>query len=327
MDKPYPKALMQIEARYLGPYRESNTGIPYVHTFDSGKPGPHAMINALTKGNELCGMEAVCLLFENAVRPIRGALTLSFANVAAYETFNPEAPDASKFLDDHFNRIWIDTILNGGRISCELERARQMRSVLRDVDILLDLMSTCYLRDPEGWIDPPLLAFVEKTPTRKLTAKMGFPIHLIGCTPSPTNRASGLLYEYGVFGNPDSDKISIIAECGPHFTREAAETAFNAALRFLNALDMLEPEMRGRYEVCRDMGPLASYTDMMVPVAQTDTFRYAGPFRGYEEFSMGELIGVDGDREIRAPYDRCVLIAVASRVPKGEGIGHLVRRL
>ena len=30
----------------ISAYREGNTGIPHVTTFDSGKPGPHVMINA-----------------------------------------------------------------------------------------------------------------------------------------------------------------------------------------------------------------------------------------------------------------------------------------
>ena len=38
----------------LSAYRKGNTGIDYITTFDSGKPGPHVMVNAVTHGNELC---------------------------------------------------------------------------------------------------------------------------------------------------------------------------------------------------------------------------------------------------------------------------------
>jgi len=39
----------------IAAYRRGNTGVDYVHTFDSGVPGPHVLVNALTHGNEICG--------------------------------------------------------------------------------------------------------------------------------------------------------------------------------------------------------------------------------------------------------------------------------
>ena len=81
----------EVLPRDLTPYRAGNTGIDYVHRFESGKPGPHVLINGITHGNEFCGMVAVCHLLDSGVRPKIGTLTLSFANVAAYETLRPGA--------------------------------------------------------------------------------------------------------------------------------------------------------------------------------------------------------------------------------------------
>ncbi|MBR82548.1 MAG: succinylglutamate desuccinylase, partial [Magnetovibrio sp.] len=50
--KPYP---IEIEPVDISAYKVGNTGVPYVTTFDSGTPGPHVMVMALTHGNELCG--------------------------------------------------------------------------------------------------------------------------------------------------------------------------------------------------------------------------------------------------------------------------------
>lgn len=46
-----------IEAHFpdIAVHAPGNTGIPFVHTFDSGVAGPHVMVNALTHGNEVCG--------------------------------------------------------------------------------------------------------------------------------------------------------------------------------------------------------------------------------------------------------------------------------
>src|SRR5260221_10479897 len=81
----------------IAPYRTGNTGIPYVTTFDSGRPGPHVLVNAVTHGNELCGAIAVDYLFRESIRPTRGKLTLAFANVAAFLSFDATKPSASRF--------------------------------------------------------------------------------------------------------------------------------------------------------------------------------------------------------------------------------------
>ena len=74
---------IEILPRDLAPYRRGNVGVDYVHRFESAQPGPHVLINALTHGNEFCGMVAACHLLDTAVRPKRGTLTVSFANVVA----------------------------------------------------------------------------------------------------------------------------------------------------------------------------------------------------------------------------------------------------
>ena len=37
---------LQVLPRDLSAYRAGNTGVDYVHRFDSGRPGPHVLINA-----------------------------------------------------------------------------------------------------------------------------------------------------------------------------------------------------------------------------------------------------------------------------------------
>ena len=82
----------EVLPRDLSAYRQGNVGIDYVHRFDSGQPGPHVLINALTHGNELCGMVAATHLLDTGVRPRCGTLTISFANVAALRVVQPRAP-------------------------------------------------------------------------------------------------------------------------------------------------------------------------------------------------------------------------------------------
>ena len=90
----------------ISAYRNGNTAVDFVHQFDSGRPGPNVLINALTHGNEVCGAHALVTLLENNIRPTKGSLTLSFANVDAYHAFAANNQTASRFIDEDFNRLW-----------------------------------------------------------------------------------------------------------------------------------------------------------------------------------------------------------------------------
>jgi len=93
------------------------------------------MINALTHGNEVCGVIVVDALLRAKLRPRCGRLTLAFANVAAYRRFDATKPDAARFVAEDFNRAWTRAVLDDtSRTSSELERAREMRPVSTSAD-------------------------------------------------------------------------------------------------------------------------------------------------------------------------------------------------
>ena len=77
MSDAYP---VELTAPDISVYRSGNTGLDYVTTFDSGKPGPHVMVSAVTHGNELCGAITLDFLFCQEIRPKQGKLT--FAKVS-----------------------------------------------------------------------------------------------------------------------------------------------------------------------------------------------------------------------------------------------------
>ena len=57
----------EVLPRDLQPYRRGNVGVDHVHRFESGKPGPHVLVNALTHGNEFCGMGAATHLLDRGL--------------------------------------------------------------------------------------------------------------------------------------------------------------------------------------------------------------------------------------------------------------------
>ena len=97
---PEPNYAVELTPPDIEPYRAGNTGIDYVTSFDSGQPGQHVLVTALTHGNEICGAIALDRLLRAELRPRRGRLTLAFDNVAAYRSFD-RLRDRNRF------RAWL----------------------------------------------------------------------------------------------------------------------------------------------------------------------------------------------------------------------------
>ena len=133
------KYRIEIRPPDIKAYRHGNTGVDYVHVLDSGKPGPTVMVQALTHGNEFSGAIALDFLFKEKPEISRGRLILAFANVAAFERFDFDDPDRSRFIDEDYNRVWADAVIDGSRDSAELRRARELRPFVDSADFLLDL--------------------------------------------------------------------------------------------------------------------------------------------------------------------------------------------
>ena len=298
---------IEIEPRDIGPFRQGNTGIDYVTTFDSGRPGPHVMVNALTHGNELSGAHAVGFLFDHAVRPSRGRLTLGFANVAAYLNFDPDAPFDSRFVDEDFNRVWDEATLDGLRDSAELRRARTIRPIVDTVDMLLDLHSTSLPMAPMmlcGMQDKGLA----------LARGIGSPAHVV----IDAGHASGKrLRDYARFDDPAVDAASTLVECGQHFERAANDVAIETTLRFLRHCDVVERDFVAQHLSGTPQPQMIIRVSAAVTI-ETDRFTYARDLAGFEVIAeAGTLIGHDDDREVRTPYDNCVMVMPGRDLKKG----------
>lgn len=300
---------VNLRAPDITPYRKGNTGIDYVTTFDSGKSGPHVVLTAVVHGNELCGAITLDFLFSNDVRPTRGKLTLGFMNVAAYHNFDPASPDASRYVDEDFNRVWGDETLAGSRDSVELRRARRVRRIIDQADYLLDIHS---MQHPTV----PLLMCGSTEKGRQLARAIGYPQHVV----SDGGHAAGRrMRDYGAFADESRAKNALLIECGQHWQPDSETVAKEMALRFLAhyavidrqfAADHLPGQVAAAQKLVQVTGPVT---------IETDSFRFASAYTGMEVIEKaGTLIGHDGNTEVRTPYDNCVLIMPSRRLRRGE---------
>ncbi|SEJ59032.1 M14 family metallopeptidase [Paraburkholderia diazotrophica] len=289
----------------ISAHASGSAGVPYVHTFDSGIDGPHVMINALTHGNEVCGAIVVDELLRAKLRPRRGKLTLAFANVDAYARFDADNPDASRFVDQDFNRVWTaHTLDDASRDSSELRRARAMRPVIDTVDLLLDLHSM-HEKSKPLIVAGPLDKGIE------LSARLGTPATVICDEGHPEGRR---MRDYEGFGDPSSGKNALLIECGQHWEASAVTVARDVTARFLVLSGVVEKEDLPAGWI------QASPQEMLVvrvtePVVATSMdFRFAADYTGLEVFpKAGSVIGWTNGDPVKTPYDDCMLVMPSLR--------------
>lgn len=286
-------------------YAPGNGGIPYAYTFDSGVPGRHTMINALTHGNEVSGAITVKALLDAGLRPRRGRLTLSFANVEAYRRFDPDRPDASRFVDEDFNRVWSEAVLDdAARDSCELRRARAMRPLVDTVDLLLDLHS---MHEPCA----PLCVCGPLDKGIALARELGTPSYIISDAGHPQGRR---MRDYAQFGDPDSPSNALLIETGQHWEPGSVDVARDCAARFLLLAGCVDEGdlPAGWLQPPPARMHVVHVTDPVV--ANSMDFKFAGPYTGLETFAeAGSVIGWSDGVPVTTPYPNCVLVMPSLR--------------
>ena len=293
----------------ISAYRDGNTGVDYVHQFDSGKPGPHVMLSAVVHGNELCGAIALDHLLKNKVRPLQGKLTLAFMNVAAFLSFDPENPTFSRFIDEDFNRLWTKDVLAGNRDSVELRRAREVHPIVDTVDLLLDIHSMQTTTFPlivagplaKGWDFARQFGITEM-----VVSDSG-------------HKAGRRMRDYEGFANPESPKNAMLIECGQHWEVSSSELAIAAAWRFLSMTVVISeetavPHLSAHPQVKQ------KFVEVSGPYTiKTDSFRFVERYVGLEVIpAAGTIIGYDGEEALKTPYENCVLIMPSRRQLPGD---------
>lgn len=288
----------------LARWSASNTGVQHVHERAGAAPGPEILVTALVHGNEYSGAIALAELLAAGWAPARGRVTLAFCNVAAFGRFDPARPDASRFVDEDFNRVWAAEALDGPRRSAELARARQLRPFVDRATHLLDLHS---MHEPCA----PLLV------TGTLARNIAFAQALRTAAQVIVDggHADGVrMRDYGEFSNAQSDRIALLLEAGQHWEPLALSTARDTLMRFLVRAGALAFGDVPAGWLLPDQEPPAPVVVTDRVVATSMDFSFSAPFTGGETIDKaGTVIATDAGREIVTPYDGCVLVMPSLR--------------
>ena len=232
-----------------------------------------------------------------------------FANVDAYLAFDPRDPFASRCLDEDLNRLWTTEVLDGPRQSRELTRARALRPFYDSTDFLLDLHS---MTDP----CPPLALAGRQRKGLELAHGVGLPQHIVI---DEGHKAGRRLRDYSFFDDPDDPRSALLIECGQHWERTSPAVAMQAALRFLRHFGMASSDFLDQHLDNEPLPPQRAIEVTDVVTIGSDHFVFVIPVAGLGIVpKRGTLLARDGEREIRTPYDDCVLIMPARRPRRGE---------
>ncbi len=305
---------VELQAPDIHRWQDSATGVPYVHQWQATAPGPHVLVQALTHGNEICGAIALDWLLQHIQQsgwgPRQGTLSLIFANVAAYERFNPQDPFPSRYVDEDMNRVWADDQLLGARDSTELRRARQLRPFVDAAELLLDIHS---MSEP----CTPLMVCGTADKNAAYARELGVPADLLIDTGHP----AGLrMIERGGFCDPASSKRALLVECGQHWERAAADVAIDTLVRFLGLTGAAEPawvQDNVRLPLPTEQR-LVRVTEAVV--ARSSDFSFLVPTEGLGVIEKaGTPLAQDGEHVWTTRYDNTVLVMPGTKNLKPGG--------
>ncbi len=282
----------------LSAERQGNTDTHGVWHFESGEPGRRVMLSALVHGNELCGAWALKTFLASGLRPRRGALTLAFCNLAAFDCFDPDNYLPSRFVDEDFNRVWSADKLADAN-SCERRRAVEILPWLEQADWLMDFHSMTTS-------DVPLQLTGMQQRNIDLALRLGNPANII----ADAGHAAGVrMRDYGRQGEPgDNGTRALLIECGFHGANEARDVAIDQMARFLVEAGTFDREDMPSGWFADDAPRQQAMRVTEAISTPSGKFRFAQAWEGLERLDAGTLIGWEDCEPVLAPYDNCVLI-------------------
>jgi predicted deacylase len=303
-----PAHAIEIQPPDLSRWAESTSGAAYVQEMQSGQPGAEVLLCALVHGNEFSGAMALDELLCSNLKISQGRVTVVFANIQAFSSFDIRQPDASRFVDQDFNRIWNAALLESATQHAELRRARQIRPFLDRATHLLDLHS---MHEP----CEPLLITGTLARNVQFAQSLGSAKQVVM---DAGHQDGTRMRDYGDFGHEGSGKIALLLEAGQHWQSSSVAASRDVLLRFLLRSGVITP--KDVVDACLQAW-LAEDHACPLPVevthavvARSMRFEFTDNFTGNQLIAKaGTIIATNDNEPVATPYDDCVLVMPSVR--------------
>ncbi len=263
---------------------------------NGAKKGNISVIMAGTHGNEICGVEA----FKKIIPKLK-----IDSGVVYFVIANPQAVLINKrFVDFNLNRLFK---LNNRypkeiKNTYEYKRAQFIKRLLDHSEALLDIHSTTNKCEPFIICEKNAKNIVDYFPKSFKRIVHGFDAIEEGGT-------DGYMYRKG--------KIGICIECGEHNNPKSIINATNAIKVFLEKRGHITKKnlIKNKREVLM--------MDFLYKT-KTDSFVLSKKFDDFTNIKKGELIGIDGKKDIISTQDSVIVFAHSVEKKGSEGfiLGH-----
>ncbi|OGZ58888.1 MAG: hypothetical protein A3F94_03150 [Candidatus Spechtbacteria bacterium RIFCSPLOWO2_12_FULL_38_22] len=241
--------------------------------------GPTSIILAGVHGDEKCGVKALEKIIPN-LKIEKGRVFIGYGNPQAIEK-------TQRFTEVNLNRIFKkDNLLSkSDKKSYEYKRARFLKKYLNQSDALLDIhASHTPMSKPFVICETNAKGIVEYLPVERVVS--GFDQIEPGGTDYYMNSIGkiGICIECGFLGDPQSEQI--------------AEESIYAFLK-------------ARGHLTNDLIPQEQSYIRMFDLYKTKTNKFilAKLFDDFEGISKGQVIGVDGNQEVKTKKTAVILFA------------------
>ncbi|MFA6995407.1 MAG: succinylglutamate desuccinylase/aspartoacylase family protein [Patescibacteria group bacterium] len=241
--------------------------------------GPSSMILVGTHGHEKCGVVALEKILAT-LKIERGSVFIAYGNPRAIEK-------NIRFTEADLNRMFkSDDLLSASdKLSYEYRRAQFLKKYFDQVGVLLDIHASSILNSRP-------FVICEKI-AQGLVEYLPFDLVVSGFDQV---EPGGTDYYLNSFG-----KVGICVECGFLGDLESVRLAEESIWAFLRARGHLLNDLKSKKQ---------SYVRMYeLYKTKTNTFILSRPFENFEIVEEDQLIGRDGEEEIRANKQSLILFA------------------
>ena len=305
----------------ISSYKKTNTGVDYIITLDSGISGPHVFISSIVHGNEPCGALALDWFLKNDYRPLEGKLTLGFMNTEAYLAFDPLNPNRTRWVEEDFNRLWAEGVLEDPKRkrTSEFLRANEVKNIVSQVDYLLDIHS---MQKP----CVPLMMAGMLNKGIDFARDVGMQMPII----SDSGHNEGMrMRDYFGFSNKESQKNALLVECGQHWAKSSEIVAIETMIRFLRTTSIMDKNFADDFIYKNKVLNFQNdvYKVGKIITIKSENFKFDQDWQGFETLKKGVLIGKDDNEEVYAPYEETILIMPSKRLFPGKTAVRLAYKL
>ena len=241
--------------------------------------GPTSIILVGVHGNERCGVEALEKLLPT-LRISRGRVLIGYGNPRAIE-------QDARFTEMNLNRAFKEANLfsEAEKETYEYQRAQFLKPYLDQADALLDIHAS-FSKKSKRFI-------ICENDAKKIAKYLPCDLVASGFDKLEPGGTDGYMYNRG--------KIGICVECGCLSDTASTEVAEKAILAFLITRGHIDGQLNASQQ--------SNINFDYLYFTKTNNFKLAKEFDDFEELSSGQLIGLDGLEEIRAPKSGVIIFA------------------